>query len=230
MNVGSFIALYAVYQILDDGLANILALETLRHGTNPVNFLGISLFGAQPEQGGKKTGSSNKIFDYLPTDSGSNPTGYFYVIKDTYYQIDTSKLWFPACLGKRLLPLIFSALSGHNLAVYPIDALCDEKSWVKIAKTCVGIFGAVLSVAITPTLKFRFTNLNSFVNDPCAELWAYRTAKKMEVWRIGILGSVITGVNGNWVQRAIEKPWKVLTGIVQISCAITLIAVIDRTT
>lgn len=231
MNVGNLIALYTVYHTIDDGLANILAVETLRHGTNPVNFISISLWGANPKHGGKKTGSTYKMLDLTPKDTTGNPKGYFHVVKDSDYKVDAiNYLWFPACLGKRLLPLLFSTLSGYNLSVYPLDNLSHEKLWVKRARVCIGVAGAILSMFMTPTLKFRYVNPDSFVDDPCAELWAYRTAKKVEAWRIGILGSLITGVNSSWAQRAIAKPWKVLTGFVQISWAVALIVMLARRT
>lgn len=47
-----------VYSWADNGLADLMGLETLRHGTNPYNNLLIRIHGGDPIHGGKATGGT----------------------------------------------------------------------------------------------------------------------------------------------------------------------------
>jgi hypothetical protein len=51
---------------------------------------------------------------------------------------------------------------------------------------------------------------------------AYYTRQTIEPWRIGLLGSLLTGVNLDWFSRVRAHPFKILTGIVQITSAIAI--------
>ncbi len=75
MNVVAFFAGNIAYSLFDSGLANILGLETLRHGTNPINYLGIRLNGGDPDHGGKASGSKY----------GLGTKNYFHIFKDNEY-------------------------------------------------------------------------------------------------------------------------------------------------
>lgn len=207
------------YNLFDDGLGNVLALETLRHGTNPINYMGIYLFGGDPSHGGKKTGATYKKLK-------DNTISYFYLVKDSDYIVNEYNSLIPPSIAKRALPLIFSTLSGYNLATIYLDRPCFESGILKKIRIVIGGFGGILSTLITPTIKFRFSYIDHdrFQDDPVAELWAFRTAKKIEAWRIGFSGSLFTGINKEWWQRVKSHPYKVLVGTAQISCALVLIA------
>jgi hypothetical protein len=48
----------ACYTLLDDEIANFLAVETLRHGTNPISYIGIRLLGGDPKKGDASYGAT----------------------------------------------------------------------------------------------------------------------------------------------------------------------------
>lgn len=87
--------------------------------------------------------------------------------------------------------------------------------------------GAAVTTIITPPLRFRFSHINPtrFFNDTCYNGLAYKTPYKVEAWRIGILGSLITGINLDWFKRARQHPLQVLKGTVEIAGAVGMVAV-----
>ena len=67
-----------VYSWADNGLADLMGLETLRHGTNPYNNLCIRINGGDPNHGGKSTGSTPE--DHCDKENVKN---HFYLFKDS---------------------------------------------------------------------------------------------------------------------------------------------------
>lgn len=201
----------ATYSLLDDGIANILGLESLRHGTNPTNNIRIRIFGGSPAHGGKSTGSTKGW-------CVDNTQNYFYVFKDSEFGLigHTPNLFdkiFLLIPRARLHPYLHSFLSGYNLIGRVTPNIPVIGSIIKIA-------GGILSLALSPTLRFRFSTIDRirFEEDYQYSGLAYKTPQKIEAWRLGILGSLITGVNPGWFSRVREKPLKVLTGVAQLSC------------
>lgn len=196
----------ATYKLFDDGLANLLNLETLTHGTGPKGFIGISLFGADPNYGGSSSGSSQGINNQNHVNRSRN---YFHVFKDSEYPYSAFNpvYW----LTPKVLPRMHAILSG----IATFGSNVDEINFKPI-RTMVGAFFG----AITPTLKFRFrpedivgckTNCR-FENDPDYMDMAYRTAHRISPLHLGILGSVIQGVNPTMLYRMASNPLKVLKG------------------
>lgn len=228
----SFFAGNIIYNLVDDGIANALGLETLRHGANPLNHLGIRIFGGDPSHGGKKTGSTHGWVDDNTT------SNYFYVFKDSEYStspIDESscttiteklllnlhKLIHYPFIGKRLFPKFHSFLSTHNFTTRIIPNVPVVQKTIAIAS---GLLGAV----VTPTLRFRTSQVDAsrFENDHMYRGCAYKTAQKVEMWRLGIFGSLLTGINVDWFSRVQAKPLKVVTGVAQLTCAVALGALV----
>lgn len=210
-----------VYKLADNGLANLLGLETLRHGTNLINYLGIRLFGGDPSQGGKKTGSTDGHND------DKNVQNYFFMFKDSEWQPDVGKN--DSLFEKTFITLIgqptvmarwHTFLSGYNLSY----RVFKESPKNKI-ENCVRIifcgFGGIATLIFTPLLRFRFSKIDSsrLSDDSHYHGAAYKTSQKVEAWRLGILGSLITGVNKEWFSRAKSNPVKILTGVAQLATA-----------
>lgn len=63
------------FDFFDYGLANILGLESLQHGTNLVNYIAIRFFGGDPNYGGQHLGST-------VNNAKDDTKGFFYVFKD----------------------------------------------------------------------------------------------------------------------------------------------------
>ncbi|GAB4235411.1 MAG: hypothetical protein Tsb0021_14920 [Chlamydiales bacterium] len=209
-----------LYNLVDDGIANVLCLETLRHGTNPVNNLRIRIQGGRPSQGGSSTGSTNNFH----CDCTIN---YFYMFKDSEFSPHItaenptfekiSKLIIKG-IGNRFLPTVHASLSGYNLMVETCSA---KMTSFKVLKIFIGIFGAVTSFIFSPTLRFRFSKIDSsrLQEDFIYNGAAYKTAQVVEPWRIGLLGSIVTGVNRKWFSRFKKNKIKFLTGITQLTLA-----------
>lgn len=208
------------FKLCDDGLANILGLETLPHGTNPINYCGIRLFGGDPKFGGKTSGSTYE-WDYDDT------TNYFYVFKDSEIgQYGNIRIRPPmsAVLIKMLHPKMHCFLSSYNFTAGLLPS--SDKVIATISRGCLGTLSGLVGLLITPTLHFRFNKIDHtrFVEDEPYGGYAYKTSRKVEAWRVGILGSLVTGINFDWFSRVKASPLKILTGVVQLTCAVALIS------
>lgn len=112
---------------------------------------------------------------------------------------------------------LYTYLSGANLA----------KKFS--ANTIFQKVSGLVSLIITPTIRFRFSSIDAdrIQNDPAYIIpkvgsTAYKTARKIESWRIGLLGSILTGVNLEWFSRAKQHPSRVMTGAVQLVACLGL--------
>lgn len=209
------------YELFDSGIANILGLETLNHGTNPLNHLRIRMTGADPTHGHKSSGSTQGWH----TD---NTTNYFYVFKDSQYalkpdphapllyQMLIEPILCTQGIGNRILPALHTILSGYNFTAHYFQGIRYS--------TRISYISGICSFLFSPRLRFRFTqiDLKRFENDP--KYWgaAYRTKYPIEPWRIGLLGSLLVGINLDWFSRVKAHPLKILTGTVQLTCSIAI--------
>ena len=225
MSVISFALGGLFYNLLDDGIANVLNLETLRHGTNPYSNIILRIKGGDPDKGASSFGSTKNF-------STDNPVSHFYLFKDNEVGLNAFGISeFPGTpnaflhLIKRHMPRIHAALSGYNFFSQVLDkeSLKDFSS-IKVLRVFIGIIGSLTSFFISPTLRFRFSEIDSnrFENDPPYAGLAYRTQLPVEPWRIGPMGSLITGLNPKRFSKIKINPMKILTGIVQITCAIAI--------
>lgn len=205
------IAYWSIYNLVDSGLANVFALETLTHGTGPFGYIGINLNGADPNYGGGNTGSSvgSGFSRYIETSKN-----YFHVFKDSGFYEDSSnfleKIFIP--IGKTLLPKLHSTLSGMATFGYSFN-----NGFQNLPKGIIGGFAGFF----TPTLKFRFTpeDLCLFENDPDYGGIAYRTTAAISSSHLGITGSLQQGINLGMFDRIVANPQKVLIGISLLAAA-----------
>ena len=206
--------------LFDDGVANVLGLETLRHGTNLVNYIAISRFGGDPKCGGGDSGSSAAS----SSDEHFKKTseGYFYLFKDSQfaspYREGSLKAYFnPIALC--FLPKLHTSLSGYALAAQVIP----KHKYLAPLRDFVGTIGGFFHFLFIPTLKFRYSpsEMTQFEDDYCCGA-AYRTKEVVEPWRIGFIGSLRVGFNSDWYSRARANPIKILTGVVQLTAAVAL--------
>ena len=226
--INSFVAGNVIYNLFDDGVANALGLETLRHGTNLLNNLRMRITCGNPNHGGKASGSTKSW-------NSDDTEHYFYLFKDSEYQNNANasslfmKIFALFCrvkmIGPRFLPRMHATLSGYNFV-----AQVKNTHTPKVIKCCLIFFSCIsgaCSALFSPTLRFRFSVIDpeQMKNDPCYNDSAYRTTQIVGSWRLGLLGSLLTGINLAWYSRAKAKPIKILTGVVQIICAISLIII-----
>lgn len=222
MNISTVFISAITYEFIDSGLANVLGLETLRHGTNPISWVQIHLQGGNPNFGRAQFGSRGE----------ETEANFFYVIKDSAFQMNAKGLeevhtintfaekvfcniFWQKGTGTRIFPRFFATLSGFNF----ISEDRQNRSFSNLFFSCIG--GAI-SFFFSPTIRFRFSKVDSFEDDPEFNGLAYRTQKIVEPWRIGLIGSLLSGVNSDWYSRARANPLKIATGVVQLTCAVAL--------
>lgn len=223
--VTSFITGATVYRLFDDGLANFLGLETLRHGTNPVNYISIRIFGGDPTCGGNSSGSTHCAAAYTGMND-PNLANHFYLFKDTEmykvrgFESPIKNIIYPT--AKRVLPVIHSALSSYSFVTRNFSS--NDDMIVKIVGTIIGVFVGLVAGAFTPTLHFRFNEIDHsrLKNDREYSGIAYKTSQKVEAWRIGLIGTLTTGLNFEWFERMRANPYKILTGVIQLVSSIAL--------
>ncbi len=226
------LACWSIYNLVDAGLARTLVLETLTHGTGPLGYIGINLFGADPNYGSASTGSSAAYGDL---DDVQNSKGNFYVFKDSAYPtyqypfIDNpflNSLFYTL----RLLPKKHAIQSGMATCGYSVTY--NKGSFIQ------GIVGATLGY-LTPVLKFRFLPKDVFNcemeyllsgrfhqafeclihDDPGYARHAYETAEPIPITHLGISGSLIQGINSDLWQRMSSDPYKVASGLALLGTA-----------
>lgn len=210
-----------LYNLVDDGISNVLEDQTFRHGTNPVSYFWIMLGGGDPAYGGDESGSSGEYHN--------NTQHFFYVIKDSAFDSGYSsnrlmdKINSLHFIWKRVLPRWHVAASGFYLITRKVFKLDKKDSPTCIQALC-GILSALGGVLITPTIRFRFSHIDPdrFEHDNDYFGAAYKTQQKVEFWRAGIFGSLLTGLNFGWFDRVQANPAKFLTGVVQLTCAVGL--------
>lgn len=203
-----------VYNLADGGLAKTLVLETLRHGTNLVNNLKIRIFGGTPSKHG-----------YTPNFKYDNTTGYFYIFKDSELSLNgipkkkasliESFIYSTAlaCLVKAHAR-ISSGMQAYYFLGYP---KITDSTHIPGKIQAISMIGMILS----PTLRFRFSHIDPKRMEEDENYFgeAYKTAQTIEPWRIGPLGSCLTGFNTDWFARVKNDPSKALTGVAQLVAA-----------
>lgn len=196
MSIINFITGCICSRLADTGLANLLNVESLKHGTHPLAYLKIRWEGGKPKAAGV-VGSGYGAYD---TD------GYFFVFKENV----------PLLVG-----LIRPREHAWRAAMYRVRNQFNGQ----LNGLHIGLFisSGLLSALITPTLNFRFRKEEiiegRFENDPDYSGSAYRTKRKIEAWRIGFLGTLLTGLNQDYWHRIQENPKRCLKGVVQLTGA-----------
>jgi hypothetical protein len=190
------------YRLFDDGLANLLGLETLKHGTNIVNYIAIRQNGGDPSHGGKSSGST-------PGKLSGETKGHFYVFKDSEFAFDTEadlstilKIALPlfTIYAKAVGPLTHRCLSGFYLARHAFSI----NNTPNLFSNILGIISGICHILLVPTLHFRLQSIDhsSLVNDPSYGRAAYRTKDKIAACHIGLFGTLNSGINTGWLGRA----------------------------
>lgn len=209
------------YNLVDQGIANTLALETLRHATNPINNVRIRLTGGSASKSCDPSGSTfgTPMYSY----DVSNKK-YFFVFKDTEYSTTPylNAIFKEPIICKLIskIELVFftklhAILSSSNMLGIDHEY---EKNPLKQAPI------PILAACISPTLRFRFSDIDPLrlEDDPNYYGKAYRTEQLVEPWRLGLVGSVLTGLNSDLPSRVEKKPEKFAIGIAQLTMGIYL--------
>jgi len=212
--LAAYTGAYYVARVVDQGLANTVGLETLRHGTNPLSWLSIHLFGAMPSFGGSSIGG-----DYgMGLDRQNRGRFYFARDSDNYGSIRLAFKFKE--LEKRAIPKGYSYSSSKQLCMrVGLDA--------EIAMIISGYAAALL-----PTIKFRFSNekIESFHPDNSSNF--VRKACSTTEWQsplnIGIVGTIWNSLTYKTFVHMWNNPSRVITGIAQLAlCGLTTYAAVS---
>lgn len=211
------IGAWSVYNLIDIGLARFFALETLTHGTGPLGYIGISLYGADPAYGGGNTGSSVTLGNagYV-----RNSKNYFHVYRDSAITSPCEGFDRSVC---HFLPILTARVHAMGSGMANFGSSTTEGVNKAIRSAIGGIAGL-----LTPTLKFRFKpeavlNCNEscrFQNDPDYGGLAYRTAEAIPSSHLGITGSLTQGIDSEMLSRMTNNSEKVLLGCAMLGAAL----------
>lgn len=203
-----------LYNLYDSALANILALDTCRHGTSITGFAQIFFFGGRTDLGGAaettflKAYSNNLSWNQQRENANKSR---IYVWNDNMDRANPKvpqlkNLWF---IAKRIAPIVFSCQA--NTVLFPKGAIAQ-------------VAGSLLAI-YTPTVKYRFTPQElkeKFEDDPDLTGIAKRTSFDISPSHLGISGSLIQGVNLGVFERIKNKPGTFALGCAQLIAAIAL--------
>jgi len=205
-----------LYTLYDDALANILALETNRHGTSIYSYAKIHLQGAKVRYGGHvadyyQSHSQNRVFVFEDHASFFGSKGFTFALKD---RLSTHSCAMGYSQGA------YEALLNNGM-----NFLYSKGVPQSILRT-FSIPKSILSVAfgvLSPVVKFRFT-AEQLQRDfkPDDKGCALYTEKDISVTHLGISGSLIQGVNFSVFKRIYRKPTQFLLGCVQLTAAVAL--------
>lgn len=215
-----------VYACMDNGLADLMGLETLCHGTNPYNNLSIRIHGGDPAHGGKLTGGTPEGHH-----GKQNVKGFFYMTQDNEMKtrlvaIDKDNYLGDLILGRIVryfVPSYFKGLSGGWSRAFKV-----KNRWVlnkenSVVYNILLLISGLASCLITSTLHFRFASIDPqrLEDDPDWSIMAYRTRQKVEWWRIGFFGSlvVLCTADNNWLTRIKKHPYKLAGGLAKLTAA-----------
>lgn len=199
--VVSFLAFNSAYycaRVADQGLSNVLGLQTFRHGTNPISWVSIHLFGADPSYGASKWGGDGGK-DHL-RDKNSNR--------------------FFAALGAydgRFISQLYILRSAKNLAsrITGID-----REW------CTP-FGLLCS-AIIPSIKIRYTDEEArryFQRFPEYTMSGeFSTTQWVSPFRIGLLGTIWSSLTPKTFENIFRDPIRLIAGIAQLAFAALMLS------
>lgn len=236
-----------IFTLLDEGLANVLGLQSLRHGTCLTNYVSILTDGGDPSHGGKASGSAVGGQAVMGKDQAERYSqeckDYFHVFRDSDFSQfsrvystsfgEDGEVVSEETLQKKetttckallmrvsvyILPLMHTTFSGMGTLVSPESKGCMA--------TAGRVAGAVLNF-FTPTIRFKYTDTevkDRFELDPDYSGVALRTKHKVEPWRIGIMGSLAVGLNLGIFKRIFDHPLKFLLGVIEIIAAVALAA------
>lgn len=189
---------YLVYNLADHAMKDLLVVEHLRHGTNPINYLSIRFIGGKVTHGGKHCGSTTNYCD-------DDTRGKFYFFKDYDLGNDPRKYFCPN---------IHKFLSSENLLPFKTMIL--------------GFIALLVTPTLKFAFTSDETNASHFYNDPKYKFsaednsFAYYTTKDVSALRIGLFGNLYAGVNSGIFNRIAKHPGLFICGVAEAGLLVGL--------
>ncbi|MGE3954180.1 MAG: hypothetical protein AB7F31_03155 [Parachlamydiales bacterium] len=216
---------YCLYHLFESSLSHLLVVDTLRHGTGLKGCLGIHLFGADPDRGGK-----HGLVE-------ETSVGLVNVWRDSRRpELDPAEVLQIKYVG----PRSYSGLGlSHDVGLS--KGFLDQHWYVALALSFL-----VPTVKVhqrprddsyqaywhkTAVLDFHPWILNSPLEKEPADYEGYYqntvhwpsalvTDQKIPFYKIGILGSLSQGINGGLPRRIAYHPSRFLLGAAQMALVI----------
>lgn len=213
-----FMGSYYLARGADQGLADFLGLHTLRHGTNPISWVGIHVLGAMPKAGGSRFGGdANRGFD-------NQNIGRFYFQGE--YKIDYNSPTVSLSLSnsltggffERFVPKTYALSSCQNFYVskdtrqYLTHYSYDNRKSEKIKKFLIKLPGTIVG-AMIPNVKFRMSERKVTQLYPdYTVLFAYSTDQWQHPLQIGLIGTIWASCSYRTPIHMWNNPKKVVAG------------------
>ncbi len=193
--------------LVHDGIAQLLGLEVLRHGTSWSNAISILNKGALAGHGGATT----RVVKPEDPDLAKKSCGFVHVFRDSDFGGGVQGMAIPFAFVKRGL--------AKKHTWFATKAQITNYSGI-IAKG-IRLFAGIFC----PTIRFMFKPeelSDRFEKDPFYGEAAYRTRRNIQADRIGLIGAFNHGWDGRVVQRLKADPTKALIGVAQLTAGIAL--------
>jgi hypothetical protein len=203
-----------------DGIAHILGLEVLRHGTSWSNTVSILGQGALASKGGSAGGATSHLVGV--ENASELNEGYVHVMRDSE---------FGAPVGSQNRTLYHAFLKRANTKGYTmLSALSNvEDLWIiglgnRLKMLSVKLAKIILHTPC-PTLRFMYKQEEIpqiFEADPLHGHGAYRTTEDIPADRIGIVGAFRHGCDGKILERIKKDPVKAALGVAELVAGVAL--------
>lgn len=215
------------FNLVDDGLADLLCLKTYTHGTSPRTYSRILAGGADPALGAK--GGENAFYEAMgmerekegPGEDGWDCKGKFFVFNHK------CRLTGPASrmgsLVKRYQPKVYSVVASIG-EDYNKNASKHKNRLKRIGAVFKGLF-------CSPVLKFRFTPEEGdklFKADKTFSGGKVASYSEDPIYpnHIGMIGTFKQGVKGSLAQRIKKNPRQFIKGLVKLISALAIAALV----
>lgn len=231
-----FISLYTAYRIwrlFDASLANLLALQTLRHGTSLPNFLKILHHGSRPELGARSSLWYTKLLN--APEIAHNCRRHFFMFKDSEARL-TNYFFMNDQINKKIKGPMRCLCNQIAIRSYPrLHAMTANISYFKGSEK-EGLIKKVFDISlgtslglVGPILKMH-TSLEGvkergFVDDPDYFGAAYKSRQVFLPSDFFVLGSLKEAYKRGllaWGKRVLYSPLKPALGLMQTAAFLVI--------
>lgn len=222
---------FTVFNLFDDGLADLLCLKTHLHGTSPRNYLNIIREGALPSFGGQPSMGYTAFLNSVHFDSSSDyyrSDRKFHVLKDDYYlAIERATGCFSrpiAGIVKTFTMRLFAIFAGIGELHHAEKESCMRHTMEIVGGIFLGLF--------SPILKFRFAAgekiETQFKERPSSRdgrsIGVFYTEEAISPDHIGLYATATK--SGGWIGRIENDPRRFVKGLVELILSVSLTALL----
>lgn len=234
-------ATFVIARLFSQGLSNLFALETLRHGTNPLSWVSIHLVGALPFAGGSWWGgdagygfdkqNKNRFYCAHEVDlfaSGYDPKKSHLTSNPLIdWGYTTLSFYRTQNILHRICRAALNALSTSYLPKTYAYSSIDNASGKASADSHIAFLALM-----TPNIKFHipYERMHEDFSEDFTypAQFAYSTKKWISPMNSGLIGVICNSLTFKTFEHMKKNPKKVLTGLAQIVVAAGAAALVYR--